>query len=586
MTNSPKRENLLNLALDSTPQEREQSGILNVGVEEATNRWEVIVKYHGNLEQIANDEIQVEILLAGYAIVTLPESMMDALVSLEEVEYVEKPKSLIFGLYEAKENSCLIYGAKGSEELTGKGVLLAVIDSGIDYFLPDFQKGQETRILYLWDQSLAPDERKGWLPPEGFENGVEFTGEQINQALRAGGRQEALQIVPQLDISGHGTGVSAIAASSNTDPLLRGVAPECDLLVVKMKTTSESDFPGTTDLMRGVTYAIRKAIERNQPLVINISFGNSYGSHDGTSLLERFLDNAAEVGRTVICVGCGNEGVNRGHVAGNVKDRTRIELAIAFQEPTINVQLWKSYEDQFAITLISPGGNRYQVVMERNQQRQENVLEETKILIYVGMPTPYSSLQEIFFVFLPLNNYVNAGIWIWQLEEIKVVDGTFQMYLPAGMLRNEDTGFFLPDPNLSMTIPATSSRVISVAAYQDTLDTYADFSGRGRQLGGYIYLASEGSKPDLAAPGVGLLAARRGGGTGSYTGTSFSTPMVAGSAALLMEWGILKGNDPYLYGEKVKAYLRKGARPIRGEYSYPNNKVGWGALCLSDSLPG
>ena len=135
-----------------------------------------------------------------------------------------------------------------------------------------------------------------------------------------------------------------------------------------------------------------------------------------------------------------------------------------------------------------------------------------------------------------------------------------------------------------MTIPATALRVISVAAYNDNIDAYADFSGRGRQ-GGFTYLGTEGNKPDLAAPGVGILAARAGGGTEGYTGTSFATPMVAGSAALLMEWGIIRENDIYLYGEKMKAYLRKGAKPIRGEQQYPNNKVGWGALCTEESLP-
>lgn len=130
MPNSQKRENLLNLALDSTEEEREKSGILNVGVDEVTNRWEVIVKYHGDLQRIANEEIDVEILLAGYAIVTLPEEFLEALAALEEVEYIEKPKSLTYGLFEAKENSCITYGVQGGNGLTGKGVLLAVIDSG------------------------------------------------------------------------------------------------------------------------------------------------------------------------------------------------------------------------------------------------------------------------------------------------------------------------------------------------------------------------------------------------------------------------------------------------------------------------
>jgi subtilisin family serine protease len=363
------------------------------------------------------------------------------------------------------------------------------------------------------------------------------------------------------------------------------VAPGSELIIVKLATSAESNFPGTTELMRAVTYALKKASMMNRPLVINLSYGNSYGSHDGGSLLERFLSNGAEIGRTSVCVGCGNEGADGGHFSGNVNRDDLVELAVAERETTTNVQLWKSYEDSFQVILTAPDGREYEVVTEGFAGKQEILLGGTKVLIYVGMPTPYSSLQELFFVFLPRDSYIDSGIWSWRFVPQKVVSGNFQMYLPTAKQRNAGTRFFGSNPELTMTIPATSGKVISVAAYNDNLDAYADFSGRGKQPGGVTYLESEGGKPDLAAPGVGLLAARAGGGTESYTGTSFSTPMAAGSAALLMEWGIVRGNDPYLYGEKLKAFLRKGAKPIRGESTYPNNRVGWGALCLENSIP-
>lgn len=515
MANSQKQENLLNLALDSTEEERIQSEILNVGFDENTRRWEVIVKYHGDLERIANEEIDVEILLAGYAIVTLPEKYMEALADMEETEYIEKPKSLTYGLYEAKENSCINPAWQQERDLKGQGVLMAIIDSGIDYLLPDFQFNGESRILYLWDQSLPPDVEKGQRPPTGFRVGTEFDKTQIDAAIRAaiekGNPREALQIVPQQDISGHGTGVAAVAASSNSSTLLEGVAPGCELLVVKLATTPENDFPGTTQLMRGITYALRKALELNRPLVINLSYGNSYGSHDGTSLLERFLDNASGVGRNVICVGCGNEGAGGGHIEGNVKETDRVELAVAERELTLNIQLWKSYEDRFGVVLVSPGGVRYEVLLDGRPGRQEVILGATKVLIYVGMPTPYSSLQELFFVFLSTETYVDSGVWEWQFTPEKIVSGNYQMYLPTAALRNSGTRFFQPTPNLTLTIPSTARAVISVAAYNDTLNAYADFSGRGLPESGQIYLDSEGGKPDLAAPGVGLLAARAGG---------------------------------------------------------------------------
>ena len=581
--NSQKQENLLSLAIDSTEEERIKSGILNVGIDNETDRWEVIVKYHGNLERIANDEIQVEILIAGYAIVTLPAFLLEALAELEEVEYIEKPKSLVYNLYEAKIKSCITPIAVPVGELSGTGVWIAVIDSGIDYFLEDFRNEEGSRIRFLWDQTLTADTENSLLPPEGFRNGVEFSKEQIDRALATGERQTALGLVPSQDLSGHGTAVTAVAASSNRDVLLQGVAPGSELLVVKLGAAKESDFPSTTEIMRGVTYVIRKALEFNKPLVINLSFGNTYGSHDGSSLMERFLDNASEIGRTCICVGAGNEGSSNGHYFGNVKETELVELAVAERETTVNVQFWKSYEDDFEISLVTPDKQEYRILMEPAPARREFFFDKTKILVYTGVPTPYSTKQEIFFVFLPRQDYINSGIWGFRLEKRDIKDGSFQLYLPPALQRNNGTAFFRATPDLTMTIPATSTRVISVGAYNDMLDSYADFSGRGRQEG-FTYLATEGKKPDIAAPGVGILAARVGGGTESYTGTSFATPLVSGSAALLMEWGMVLGNDAYLYGEKMKAYLRKGAEPIRGESRYPNSKVGWGALCVAQSL--
>lgn len=582
--NSQKQENLLSLAMESTEEERVKSEILNVGIDNETKRWEVIVKYHGNLEKIANDEIQVEILIAGYAIVTLPAFLLEALAELEEVEYIEKPKSLVYGLYEAKAESCILPISIPVGELSGKGVLLAVIDSGIDYFLEDFRNEEGSRIRFLWDQNLKIEEGSGWKAPQGFFQGVEFTKEQIDRALEAETRQEALRIVPSQDFSGHGTGVAAVAASSNPDRLFQGAAPESNLLIVKLRTGNESGFPSTTEVMRAVTYAIRKSLELNQPLVINLSFGNTYGSHDGSSLLERFLDNASEIGRTGICVGAGNEGSSGGHYSGDANEVELIELAVAERESTVNIQLWKSYEDEFSIILVAPDKREYAVELERIPVRKEVIFGETKVLIYTGVPMPYSTKQEIFFAFLSLQEYIDSGIWGFRLKKKRIVDGKFQMYLPPAEQRNNGTRFFLSNPQLTMTIPATSKRVVSVAAYNEVEESYADFSGRGIQ-GGFSYLAGEGNKPDLAAPGVGILAAKAGGGTESYTGTSFAAPIVAGSMALLMDWGVIKGNDPYLYGEKIKTYLRKGAKPIRGETRYPNDKVGWGALCVSDSIP-
>ena len=579
---SEKLELLLNASLEATPEEREKSGILQTGFDSLNRTWEVIVKYHGSLLFLREISIGVEELLAGYAILTVPESKMGLLSEIEEIEYVEKPKRLYFQVFEGKQASCILPVTIRPPYLSGKDILLGIADSGIDYRHPDFRNTDgSTKIVAIWDQSLTPDAEKGWNAPEGFLTGVGFAADEIDKALAGEGSETAQ--VPVRDISGHGTAVAGIAAGRE------GVAPESGLVVVKLGTPAADSFPRTTELMRALTYLVKKALLLQKPIAINISFGNTYGSHDGTSLLERFLDNVSEVGRCVICVGSGNEANARGHISGNALSETKVELAVGDYERTFSVQIWKNYADIFRITLASPGGRSVAFSTDDlgPEQMRRISLEETDILLYIGEPTPYSAQQEIYLDFLPKERYVNRGIWSFTLAPVRVVTGNYSMYLPSQAAIGDDTGFYRATPDTTLTIPSTASRVITVGAYNTVDQAYADFSGRG-----YFFATDAGerlgitqSKPDLVAPGTGIRSARAGGGYEYVTGTSFATPFVTGAAALLMEWGIVMGNDPYLYGQKVKAYLQRGARELPGFEAFPNVLVGYGALCVEDSLP-
>lgn len=569
-----KLENLLNLALVTPEEEREKSIVLNVGYEEASKKWELIVKYNGNIRQLSSDTISVEELINGYAIVTLPEAYINSFSALEEIEYIEKPKRLYFEMEKGIEASCIYPIKLRPPYLNGTGCIVAVIDSGINPFLPDFRNADgSTRILEMWDQDMLPNPEKGWNPPEGFQIGVALQQTEINQMLIE--YDEVRNGYVGQDYTGHGTAVAAIAAGSRSDN--EGVAPGADLIIVKLGRTGTNSFPRTTELMRAFTYVVRLGLQYNRPVAINLSFGNTYGSHSGSSLLERFIDNASEIGRSVVCVGSGNEGASAGHVAGKVTlgNVGRVELSVGNLEPTVNVQLWKNFSDQYRITIISPSGNRYQVA-QIGLGNTEVIVEETRVLIYLGEPTPYSVNQEIFFDFIPLGSYINSGIWVFELEPVVIVTGEYYFYLPAEVARNRSTRFFTPTPQVTITIPSTASKVVTVGAYDMVYDSYADFSGRGYlcESGGNAVLESDLVKPDLVAPGVGISVPSIYGGYQLVNGTSFATPFVTGSAALLMEWGIIQGNDPYLYGEKVKAYLRRGAREIRGESVYPNDRVG------------
>lgn len=417
--------------------------------------------------------------------------------------------------------------------------------------------------------------------------GAEFSEEEINRALFVSTEKERFALLPSTDVSGHGTAVAGIAAGYDRSGYI-GVAAGADLLVVKLGVPGELGFPRTTEIMRGVTYAVNKAIDLGMPLVINLSFGNSYGSHDGSSLLERFLDNAAEIGRTVICVGSGNEGSSGGHFAGNVATARTVELSVAEYERTLNLQFWKNYNDEYRIFLRAPSGQQAEVTVPVGGGKYTLRLEQTEVLVYLGEPTPYSVAQEIYLDMIPVGRtYIDSGVWSLLIEPVTVVTGQYYLYLPAAAGRNSRTMFYRPTPQVSLTIPGTASKVITVGAYDYTYDTYAEFSGRGyvnadRTIG---VVTAGLVKPDLVAPGVEILAPDVYGGYAGFTGTSFATPIVAGSAALLMEWGIVRENDIFLYGEKVKAYLRAGARPLRGETQYPNERVGYGKLCVADSIP-
>ena len=558
-----KLENLLNISLQATKEEREKSEELGIGYDPEQNTWELIVRYTGSLDGLRTryPQIRIRELLNQYAVLIVPETLIDAVSQETVIEYVEKPKQLYFELQAGKAASCINAVQQGMNNpfgLFGKGTIVAVIDTGIRAESMEFRNADgSTRILNIWDQTT----------------GTEYDRSQIDEALQNETKDTAG--IPGADVLGHGTQVAAIACGSS------GVAAQADILVVKLGLAAKNGFPRTTQLMEALDYVVRKAIDYGKPLAVNISFGNNYGDHTGSSLLENFINDNADSWKCSICIGSGNEGLGAVHTGGTLTEdmEETVELAVSSYETGLSIQIWKDYWDDIAVEIIAPSGRNLGRIQE-NSRVSRIRYEDMELLTYFGEPSPFRIRQEIYIDMIPQTVYIQSGLWKFRLIPRSIRNGRYDMWLPAQGALNFGTGFTSPDSASTFTIPSAAAKAVTVGAYDAGTGSAAPFSGRGYivEIGGSLMV-----KPELAAPGVNVLVPSVSG-MARVSGTSYATPFVTGSAALLMEWGIVRGNDAFLYGEKLKAYLIKGAEPLAGA-AVPDTQTGWGRLCLKNSLP-
>jgi minor extracellular serine protease Vpr len=609
-----KIENLLNVSLDATREELESSESLSTGFNWRDNTWEIIVRYTGNLENIkANYNVYVRELLFNYAIIVTDKATIELISQEPQIVYVEKPKSLYFQLERAKSAACAsnvrvgqpgAYGYNnisrninesisentsgnigsgqtghgiggiadnGIQYLSGKGVITAIIDTGIDIYSSEFRNADgSTRILDIYDQTLQREYSAADIDAFIGKDRNVYTGRDISQEENEG--------IPAFDNIQHGTNVAVIACGKS------GVAYESDIIVVKMGYSYNNQFPRTTSLMDAIDYIIRKAMEYNRPVAINISYGMNYGDHNGNTLLESYINAAASGYKCSICIGSGNEADKAVHYGGTIKNAQTdtVEIAVGEYQSSIDIQIWKYYWDDIRVTLISPDGTERVIVTHGKISRY--TLGRTNVISLSGEPSPYNLYQEIYINLQLQGSYITSGIWKIQLYGENVRQGTYNIWLPASVSLNRATGVIRPVAYDTITIPATAGGCISVGAYNSYTGAYAAFSGRGSALTDVL---TAGIKPDILAPGVDISIrrdTRQGVVYTSVTGTSYATPFVTGAAALLMQWGIVMENDRFMYGEKLKAYLRSGARQLDGVTQKPNPVTGYGALCVEDSI--
>lgn len=507
---------------------------------------EYIIKYSGDILSLG---LQVEVLSENYAIVIIDEQEVHTLYDYVEIEYIEPAKQLFFVVTSNREYACITPAQRASGfGLTGAGTVVGIIDSGVDTNHPEFRNADgSSRILYLWDMTVQG------VPPEGFYVGTEITKSDIDSGSASSG-----------DEIGHGTAVACIAAGNI------GTAPEASLIVVKLGR----EYSRSTDIMRGIKYIIDKSQQSGMPCAINISYGTNDGSHNGSSLFETYIDSMTDKWKTSIICAAGNEGYGCHHFFGHLRDdeSLSVDFVIGEQSESVYMTLWKNFVDTVNYSLVLPSGRTIGGITLSNRV-VNSFIDGASVSVLYGQPTHYSVAQNVYFQF----SGKITGVWKLICYGEDVVDGRFDIWLPTIEDVGKTTMFLHPTPELTMTLPSTAKKVIAVGGYSATTDTISAFSGRGGPL------CEMDVNIDIVAPAENIVTARAGGGYDTFEGTSMAAPFVSGSAALMMEWGIIMGNDPFLYGQRIKAFLRRNAK--RNAYlTYPNSIWGYGRLCLYDSM--
>jgi len=464
--------------------------------------------------------------------------------------------------------------------LTGRGVLIGLVDTGIDYTNPAFiYEDGTTKIVSIYDMN----DNSG-TPPEGFFVGTEYTREQINEALRS---DDPYSIVPHRDTSGHGTFLASIMASRERGEYI-GAAPDAEIVAVRLKKARpyyleyymvppEQEFVfESSAVMVAVEYIVRVARRLNRPVAICIGVGTNNGTHDGFSVLEQYLDHIATISGVCVCTAVGNESQARHHMRGAVTETggtAIIDINCSELGSNIYTQIINPVSDRISVSIKSPSGE----VVGRTPARSGSVLttnlifERSRISVEYYYPVTGSSGQ----VTIVRIQDATPGIWSITVHGDIITNGRFDAYLPLTGLGSPGVEFLAPDPYYTVVVPATAFSTLSVGAYNAKDNSLYVNSSWGPSL-------LPANMPDLVAPGV-----RVGGifptGPGTMTGTSVAAAIATGAAALMLQWGIVEGNNRAISTYQIKGFFIRGCE--RSDFmSYPNYQWGYGKLDLYNSF--
>jgi len=542
---------------------------------------DLIIEYNQNMRVFERyPEGTVQIMNVRTAILYIPIAQLGGRV-ISQYGYSVVPT--LYGL--ASERSLEASGVRRLRRLPnfnlrGQGVLIGMIDTGIDYTNSVFLHEDGTsKIVSIWDQTIDSGQY-----PENIFYGTEYLAEAINQALAS---ENPLEIVPSVDVIGHGTMLAGIAAGNEVEESnFSGVAPDSELVIVKLKQAKPilrdyfiipQDVPAyqENDLMWGVQYVIGIARKLQRPIAICIGVGSSQGPHDGKGAFSGLLSIVADFPGVVVSVAAGNEGNTRRHFYSEINSGlgySTVELSVGDDEIGFSMELWGAAPSTYSIDILSPTGEYIPRIAESLRVNREIsfVFERTTISIDYQMVESSTGDQLILMRF----RNPTPGFWRFQVYGRGDLPATFHIWLPMSGFITENTYFVQSDPYTTITSPGNSQVPITVTAYSPTNKNVYQRSGRG-------YSRIKVIKPEIAAPGVNLLAPSLDQGFIEASGTGTAAAHTAGITALFLEWGIVKGNYPGIDTVEAKKFLIRGAQRSPN-ITYPNRDWGYGILDINN----
>lgn len=463
--------------------------------------------------------------------------------------------------------------------LKGSGVLIGFVDTGIDYTQKPFLYEDGTsKIQYIYDQSENGE------APDGFYFGVEYSNEQINKALQS---ENPHDIVPHRDTIGHGTFLASVASGRKIDNFT-GVAPNTEIIAVKLKKacpfylenhcvpTSQENAFESSSVMVGVEYILKKAKQLNRPVVICIGLGTNFGCHDGFTIFEEYLSAVSNLKGVCLCTAVGNESQEHHHTTGKIKmknDTQNIDVRVGNNAGNIAIVIMNGVTDKLSVSIRSPSGEMISRISSKPGTvfNSKLILEPTRICVEYYFPVEGSSGQMTIVRLFD----TSPGIWRITLHGDIILDGTYHAWLPISGFVSPEVEFLSSSPYYTTTIPSTMYGSISCGAYNSlNKSLYIKSSWGPTRIGSMM--------PDLVAPGVNI-AGYFPTGFGVMSGTSVAASITAGTCALLLEWGIVDGNDSALCTYQIRAYLIRGCQKIKS-MEYPNEQWGYGTLNLMESF--